>query len=151
MEQIPTETFADYMGNARNKFVNAIQQQKWNTELRTSAEDILIAYDQMRKRIEKCEGKDEQLKESLLLYNNQTATIIKLEKECEGKEKEIVQIQEAIDRAANILDEKGKQIFLLNKDLLESLRVNSEQSQRISELEAENEKLIMLTRKLLNK
>jgi len=66
---------------------------------------------------------------------------------CEGKEKEIVQIQEAIDRAANILDEKGKQIFLLNKDLLESLRVNSEQSQRISKLEAENERLKGLMRK----
>ncbi len=71
MEQIPTETFADYMGNARNKFVNDIQQQKWNTELRTSAEDILIAYDQMRKRIEECEGKEKEiaeLKDNLIKY-----------------------------------------------------------------------------------
>jgi len=72
MEQIPTETFADYMGNARNKFVNDIQQQKWNTELRTSAEDILIAYDQMRKRIEECEGKEKEIAELKRQVNDLT-------------------------------------------------------------------------------
>ena len=45
------ETFEDYMRNARNEFVEEINKQDWNTELRVAAENILIAYDQMRDKI----------------------------------------------------------------------------------------------------
>lgn len=43
--------FKRYMVNARNKFVEDITRQKWNTEMRTSAEDFIICFDQMRERL----------------------------------------------------------------------------------------------------
>jgi hypothetical protein len=45
------ETFEDYMRNARNEFVESIISREWNTEMRTAADDILIAYDQMKEKI----------------------------------------------------------------------------------------------------
>jgi hypothetical protein len=99
MSTIPTETFADYMGNARNKFVNDIQQQKWNTELRTSAEDILIAYDQMRKRIEECEGKEKEIEPETYFkteprMGERAEVILAMLK----KEKEIAELKVEIER-----------------------------------------------------
>jgi len=133
MEQIPTEVI--------EKIAETFQLHKWmdnvmwneNQRQRTAAE---YGY-RLASPCALCEGKDEQLKESLLLYNNQTATIIKLEKECEGKEKEIAELKNnLINYRETVFNEWTEQ---------ETLK------QRISELEAENEKLIMLTRKLLNK
>lgn len=45
-------SFEDFMRNARNEFVDEINEQKWNTKLRTTAEDFLICFDQMRAKIE---------------------------------------------------------------------------------------------------
>ncbi len=50
----PTEADEDFLlavRNTRNAFVNAVNIQDWNTELRTAAEDILIMYDQMREKL----------------------------------------------------------------------------------------------------
>lgn len=44
-------TFEDFMSNSRDAFVKEINEQEWNTKLRTTAEDILICFDQMRERI----------------------------------------------------------------------------------------------------
>lgn len=43
--------FIEYMTNARNEFTNEINVQRWNGELRTAAEDLLICFDQMRERL----------------------------------------------------------------------------------------------------
>lgn len=45
------DLFMGYITEARDEFVLTIQQQEWNTEMRTAAEDILIAYDQMKQRL----------------------------------------------------------------------------------------------------
>jgi len=45
------ETFEEYLGNARSEFIEAVDAQEWNNLLRTEAENILIAYDQMRERL----------------------------------------------------------------------------------------------------
>ncbi len=47
----PNESFEDYMRNSRNEFVMEINRQEWNTKLRTTAEDLLICFDQMRERL----------------------------------------------------------------------------------------------------
>lgn len=44
-------SFEDYMRDTRNKFVQKILAHKWNIDLRITAEDILIAYDQMMDKI----------------------------------------------------------------------------------------------------
>jgi len=41
------KTFENYIDEARSEFVIKVKTQKWNTKMRTAAEDILIAYDQM--------------------------------------------------------------------------------------------------------
>jgi hypothetical protein len=41
------ETFEDYLKEARNDFCAKINEQDWNTELRTASESFLIAYDQV--------------------------------------------------------------------------------------------------------
>lgn len=43
-------SFEQYLSSTRNKFVNAVRNQEWNTELRVEAEDMLIAFDQLRER-----------------------------------------------------------------------------------------------------
>lgn len=45
------ETFDQFIGNERDTFVKAINEQEWNTQMRTAAESLLIAYDQMRARL----------------------------------------------------------------------------------------------------
>lgn len=45
------ETFDQFIGNERDAFVKSINEQEWNTQMRTSAESLLIAYDQMRERL----------------------------------------------------------------------------------------------------
>lgn len=45
------EDFKEYMIEARDLFVMEINEQEWNTKLRTSAEDLLICFDQMRERL----------------------------------------------------------------------------------------------------
>lgn len=45
------EEFAQYTMEARNSFVASIEEQEWNTKLRTAAEDLLICFDQMRERL----------------------------------------------------------------------------------------------------
>jgi len=43
--------FEDYIGNARDAFVNDVNNQDWNTKMRTASESILICFDQMADRI----------------------------------------------------------------------------------------------------
>lgn len=45
------EDFKQYLSEARDRFCKKINEQNWNTELRTEAENILIAFDQMRERL----------------------------------------------------------------------------------------------------
>ena len=55
-EMINTEeTFHEYCSNERYEFVRAINAQKWNTPLRTTAESLLIAFDQLCERVQKQE------------------------------------------------------------------------------------------------
>lgn len=49
------QTFDQYLGQARNQFVNAINAQEWNTKMRTEAENLLIAFDQMRAKVKQFE------------------------------------------------------------------------------------------------
>lgn len=46
------QTFDEYLGEARDRFVRKIREQDWNTPLRTEAENILIAYDQARHKLQ---------------------------------------------------------------------------------------------------
>lgn len=39
--------FIDYIKNAKNNFINLINNQEWNTELRTGSEAFVIAYEQV--------------------------------------------------------------------------------------------------------
>lgn len=41
-------TFKEYLSNTRDEFVKEINAQEWNIKLRTTAEDLLIAFDQLR-------------------------------------------------------------------------------------------------------
>lgn len=50
-KEAEAKDFIQYLSEARDQFVQAINKQQWNTELRTEAENILIAYDQMREKI----------------------------------------------------------------------------------------------------
>lgn len=43
--------FEDYIGDARDAFVNDVNNQDWNTKMRTASESILICFDQMADRI----------------------------------------------------------------------------------------------------
>lgn len=48
--EIPPENknpFIQYLKEARRDFVNAVNTQDWNTNMRTASEDILLAFDQM--------------------------------------------------------------------------------------------------------
>ena len=49
MEQ--AQTFLEYISAAREQFVTAINNQEWNTQMRVEAENLLIAYDQMREKL----------------------------------------------------------------------------------------------------
>lgn len=50
------QDFDLYIVEARNRFVDKINQQEWRTELRTEAENLLVAYDQMREKISAMEA-----------------------------------------------------------------------------------------------
>lgn len=45
------DSFEEYMTNSRNAFIKEVGEQEWNTKLRTTAEDIIICFDQMRERL----------------------------------------------------------------------------------------------------
>jgi len=45
--------FSQYLSEARVVFVKEINEQQWDTRLRTSAETMLIAYDQLMDRYNK--------------------------------------------------------------------------------------------------
>ncbi len=45
------KTFEDYLREARDEFVVAVNRQDWNTELRVTAENLLNAYDQCRGKL----------------------------------------------------------------------------------------------------
>ena len=45
------QEFLEYINNARNKFTAFIGSYEWRNDLRTSVDDILIAYDQMADRL----------------------------------------------------------------------------------------------------
>ena len=45
------EDFDNYIVLARDEFVKEVNKQDWNTKLRMTAENLLIAYDQMRQRL----------------------------------------------------------------------------------------------------
>lgn len=45
------DEFDNYIGEARDQFVVAVENQEWDVKLRTEAEDLLIAFDQMRERL----------------------------------------------------------------------------------------------------
>ena len=49
--------FIKSVKNQRKEFVNKVKSQKWNTELRTTAEDLLIIYDQMLHKLDKQQRK----------------------------------------------------------------------------------------------
>jgi len=57
------EEFIKYVKDEREEFVNVIRKQDWNNELRTAAESLLIAYDQMAAKLEECEGKADSTSE----------------------------------------------------------------------------------------
>ena len=44
--------FLEYVKDERDNFCKAINSQEWDTELRTVAEKLLIAYDQMNSRLQ---------------------------------------------------------------------------------------------------
>lgn len=50
------ESFEEYLRNARDEFVIEINKQEWSTELRCTAEDFLIAFDQAREKALKYES-----------------------------------------------------------------------------------------------
>lgn len=45
--------FLDAVKHTREHFVTSIVSQEWNTQMRTSAESLLVMYDQMRDKLEK--------------------------------------------------------------------------------------------------
>lgn len=47
---IPEESFENYLTNARDAFVKEVVNSDWNINLRVSAEDFLICFDQLRER-----------------------------------------------------------------------------------------------------
>lgn len=47
------EGFLKAVSSQRDEFVNAVNAQNWNTQLRMAAESILIFYDQLKDRIQK--------------------------------------------------------------------------------------------------
>lgn len=49
--QPDADNFMMYVMATRDSFVKAIDEQKWDTLLRTKAEDLLICFDQMRERL----------------------------------------------------------------------------------------------------
>lgn len=50
--------FLKYVKNARREFVRDVDEQLYYTELLTSAENLIIAYDQMVSKLEQCKGKE---------------------------------------------------------------------------------------------
>lgn len=67
------ETFEDYIRNTRAEFIDKVAEQEWNTELRTAAENILLCFDQMRKRLESATHppvKEEDVQEAAKEYAN---------------------------------------------------------------------------------
>lgn len=44
-------SFEDFIRISRMEFCVTVNTQKWNKEMRVAAEDILIAYDQMREKL----------------------------------------------------------------------------------------------------
>jgi hypothetical protein len=73
-QEIPKEDFKTYLMQARNEFVNSVNIQEWNIELRVAAENILIAYDQLRRMYQHLspllEEKERRIKE--LEFENNT-------------------------------------------------------------------------------
>lgn len=50
--------FDEYIREERDAFVLAINEAPWNTKQRTQAENLLIAYDQMRDKLQAASGSD---------------------------------------------------------------------------------------------
>lgn len=46
------EGFKQYLTQARDNFVRAVNEQKWDSALRLEAENLLVAFDQMRDKLE---------------------------------------------------------------------------------------------------
>ena len=97
---------------------------------------------------------EKQLQDSLLLYNNQTATIIKLEKECEGKDEVNRGLQNACKKWEEICEGKEKEIAELKKQLEDSFLLYhnmtttiATRDRQLSELEAEKERRGILIEK----
>jgi len=43
--------FQAFVTQERRNFVNAVNSQKWDTEMRTASENLLIAFDQMKEKL----------------------------------------------------------------------------------------------------
>jgi hypothetical protein len=43
--------FEKFISEARDQFVRKVNEQEWDTQLRMEAENLLVAYDQMRERL----------------------------------------------------------------------------------------------------
>lgn len=65
--------FIPYMKSERDTFVNKINSQAWNTELRCAAEDFLIAYDQMMDELKEKFRLEWELKQMIQDINKITA------------------------------------------------------------------------------
>jgi len=59
------QTFLDYIKSARRKFAKFINSLEWNRDLRTEVDDIMIAYDQMKHKIEEYELANSQISHHL--------------------------------------------------------------------------------------
>ena len=52
LQKIETKEFLVATKIARESFVHKVKQQKWNTEMRTTAESLLNMYDQLQDKLE---------------------------------------------------------------------------------------------------
>jgi len=79
-------SFDEYIKDARDVFVNAVNSQKWNTKMRTASEDILIAYDQLvteLRNYEKACEIEEEPEEEKFRPSNGTEGMIFQDKFCD--------------------------------------------------------------------
>jgi len=74
------ETFEDYLKEARNQFCAKINEQEWNTEMRTASESFIIAYDQVVDKYLKS-NRTHTTKNNIISFQNALIQLYETEKE----------------------------------------------------------------------
>lgn len=75
------ETFEDYLKEARNDFCAKINEQDWNTELRTASESFLIAYDQVVDKFKTINKQRKITIDNIVFFQNALINLYETEKE----------------------------------------------------------------------